>query len=78
MKCNIQGSLSRTGYGIATLNIIKELYKQNVDVTVQSMGDIHINDEKEQQLLQQLINKQFYYDAPSIKIWHQFDLPTRP
>lgn len=78
MECNIMGPLNQLGYGVVATNIIHELSKKNVRVNAFSIGnniDIH---QIYHQTLQNALNnnKTFSADAPTIKIWHQWDLST--
>ncbi len=71
--------LGGTGYGIASINIYKELLKQ-LDVCLFPIGSPSIDNKEDAFLIQQGVDKQkfFDYDAPCLKIWHQFDLALRP
>lgn len=77
-KLNIFGSLSRTGYGISTLNIAKALHKQGVDISVLAMGNANVNDAEEKALVEEWLAKGQMLDtsAPCLKIWHQNALHT--
>jgi glycosyltransferase involved in cell wall biosynthesis len=79
MNLNLFGSLSRTGYGIATLNIAKALYALGVDITITPIGGIYINNEEEHNFVQRSIKAAKFLNntSPCLKIWHQFDLSAR-
>lgn len=72
--------LGYTGYGYASLNIVKELHKNNDNICVLPIGQPNIDNEKDALIIKQYLDniENVPYDAPSLKIWHQFDLLTRP
>jgi hypothetical protein len=75
MNININCPIGGTGYGIAALNIIKELNKQS-KVSLFHMGNPIIDNQSDYDIIAECINRQadFDYNAPFLKIWHQFDL----
>lgn len=77
-KLNISCPINKTGYGVASLNIIKELHKI-YDLSFFSLGGIYVENQPDHDLIKQLLNKQISFDcnANYLKIWHQFDLATR-
>ena len=88
MKTNqllLHAPIGYTGYGVAGWNIARELYRQQFDLYVKPImvGQLtpkHIfplEDEKDQEIMQKLCFRQFNPKAPTVKIWHQFDLDTR-
>lgn len=77
---NINCPIGKTGYGITSLNIIKQLYLLDVDVSLFPMGStMELNGEEEKPIIQKMINRIVDYDpsAPFLKIWHQHDLAMR-
>lgn len=70
--------LGGTGYGIASLNIYKELSKQ-LNVSLFPIGGGNVDNAEDAKILQIGVDKQqsFDYNAPCLKIWHQFDLALR-
>lgn len=78
MNINISSPINRTGYGIASLNIIKELSKNN-NISYFPIGQPMVDNENDYSLISQLYNNSFILDpnAPYIKIWHQFDLAQK-
>jgi len=76
MELNVSCSLSQTGYGIASLNILKELDGLGWDIAVVPKGKPFANTEAEAHLITKWMNKgkYFHHDAPHLNIWHQFDL----
>ena len=76
MKINLKCAINSLGYGITGMNVLKHLLKRNIEVAHFPIGFnnpetyddvIYLNKGTE--------NKQhFGYDAPCLKIWHQFDM----
>jgi glycosyltransferase involved in cell wall biosynthesis len=88
MKINqllLHSPIGYTGYGVVGWNIARELYKQQFDLYVKPImvGQLtpqHIfplEDPQDQQIMQELCFRYFNSKAPTVKIWHQFDLDTR-
>lgn len=78
MNLNLQCPINQLGYGIVSINIFKELIKQN-SVSLWPIGPIDCDEE----LILPLKNSIFsasYFDknAPSLKIWHQWDMALNP
>lgn len=67
-----------TGYGIASVNILKYLSKI-YNISLFPVGNPKIETQEEFHVVQNAINNQesFDYNAPCFKIWHQFDLALR-
>lgn len=80
-KINVNCAIGKTGYGITSLNIAKELYNiSDLQVSLFPIGDnLQLNSEKEKPILDQIIanSKNFDHLSPCLKIWHQFDLASR-
>ena len=77
-KINIVCPINQLGYGLFSLNIVKELSKK-LDVFLWCMGEPDCNNE-DFTLINELRKKTTFYDcnAPSLKIWHQNDLSMHP
>ncbi len=78
MNLNLQCPLNQLGYGIVSINIFKELIKQN-SVSLWPIGPIDCDED----LILPIKNSIFsasYFDknAPSLKIWHQWDMALNP
>lgn len=76
LNCPING----TGYGITSLNILKNLKTLDINISLFPIGtNIEFNSEQDKHTIQQsLIESQnFSYNAPCLKIWHQHDLALR-
>lgn len=66
------------GYGVVSLNLLKALFKENVNVALWPIGQIEIHEE-DKEIVQTAINnsKLFNPQAPSLRIFHQFDMGPR-
>lgn len=78
MKINISAPINSTGYGIASLNILKELSKIH-DISLFNIGSASVDSQEDYDFALKLVVNQENFDinAPYIKIWHQFDLAQR-
>lgn len=80
-KINVNCSVGKTGYGITSLNIIKELDKiHDLILSLFPISDsMELNSADEQNFIKKILNnaENFDYKAPTLKIWHQFDLASR-
>jgi len=77
MNINFHAPINWTGYGLASLNIYKSLSKkQDNNISLFPIGGIHIDNHEDAKIIDIGIKNQtsFQYDAPCVKIWHQFDL----
>jgi len=79
MKLNLNAPIGFTGYGVAGINICKQLVANNYDVSLFPIGNINTENQEDTNLMQGLSAKgdSFDYDSPSLKIWHQFDLVNK-
>jgi glycosyltransferase involved in cell wall biosynthesis len=80
-KININCPINGTGYGITSLNIVKALQQQDLDLYLFPIGSkIEVNSEEDSTIIKSLIEKadSFPHNAPCIKIWHQYDLASHP
>lgn len=75
MKINLSCPVNNTGYGLASLNIIKEIANIS-DLTYLPIGQPAVASKEDYDLIFSLLSKKYSidFDAPYIKIWHQFDL----
>lgn len=76
MSIAISCPINNTGYGIASINILKSLYSKNQDVIYFPIGNPGINSEQDHKMIVHMYNRRLKFDinSPYIKIWHQFDL----
>jgi glycosyltransferase involved in cell wall biosynthesis len=79
MNLHVMAPFGYTGYGYASKNIILGLHNSNHHVGLTPIGQPHLESENEASIFQKCITQAdlIPYDAPCIKIWHQFDLLTR-
>lgn len=77
-KLNISCPINKTGYGVASLNITRELNKL-YDLYYFSIGGIAVETQEDYDLIKEVLNKQIKFDCTAnyLKIWHQFDLASR-
>lgn len=77
---NYNSPICLTGYGIVSLNILRELYKiDNNIISYFPMGQPNLQNEYDHKIVSEMFNNRYLFDihAPFIKIWHQFDLGSR-
>jgi glycosyltransferase involved in cell wall biosynthesis len=80
-KINVMCPIGGTGYGITSLNIIKGLRNNGIDVSLFPIGtNFTVNSEQDKQIVHECIkNSSFFeYLAPTLKIWHQNELAIKP
>ena len=77
-KINVNAPINSTGYGIASINILKYL-SSLMETTLFPIGSPAITTQEEFDLYNSLTKNMDYcdVDAPVLKIWHQFDLLTK-
>lgn len=77
-KLNYYAPINQTGYGVCSLNILRELSKK-YDIAFFPIGGISIDNQEDQEIILNTIhmNKKFCPKAPCFKLWHQFDLASR-
>lgn len=75
MYINLVAPINNVSYGIVSLAILKELIKQGYVVSLFPIGPIGLENVEDKQFVQLgLENAKFFNpDAPSVRIWHQFD-----
>jgi glycosyltransferase involved in cell wall biosynthesis len=79
MKINLYSPIGSTGYGNASLNLLKALNKLDIDVCLSLIGSPNIESQENLEVIKKCIHNQETadYNAPCVKIWHQFDLLSR-
>jgi glycosyltransferase involved in cell wall biosynthesis len=80
MNITITCPINLTGYGIVSLNIIKQLDSQNHKVSLFHIGQPEVTNQDDYNIISKLIKEKdqnLDVNAPYLKIWHQFDLYTR-
>lgn len=75
MNINVLSPINQLGYGIASLNIVKNLCIDN-DVSLFVIGQPQITNPEDANIISKVIkNAQLPdFNAPSIRIWHQHDM----
>lgn len=78
MNLQLNCPIGYTGYGYASLNILKALTKEN-KVALFPIGQPNIDNQIDVDIIKQSIENclTIPYDATCVKIWHQFDLMSR-
>ena len=78
MNINYYSPINSTGYGIASLNILKSLHKNN-QVSYFPIGEPAVDNQQDYDTVLSLFHNADTADinAPCVKIWHQFDLMQR-
>jgi glycosyltransferase involved in cell wall biosynthesis len=78
MDLNLMAPVNSLGYGVVSLNLLKALFKENVNVALWPIGQIEIHEE-DREVVQTAINnsKLFNPEAHSLRIFHQFDMGPR-
>jgi len=79
MKISLSAPINDTGYGIASLNIIRELANLDYDISYFALGQPSVHNSQDYDLIKKILHNQDNFDvyAPYLKIWHQFDLAQR-
>ena len=79
MSINLYAAINTTGYGIASLNILKALSEADVDIKYFSIGNPSVTNQTDYDTILDILNNSLDFDpdAPCLKIWHQFDLASR-
>lgn len=79
MDINLYAPINSTGYGIASINILKSLIEEGNKISYFPINNPSVNSQEEYDFIINILNHSFDFDpdAPCLKIWHQFDLSTR-
>ena len=74
-KVNLMAPVNSLGYGVAGLNITKQLSKI-CDVSLFPIGNPEATTQEDADVLQECVNNQESFDAksPCLRIWHQFSM----
>ena len=75
MNINVIGPVNQLGYGIASLNIIKALSKEN-NVSLFMIGQPQVTNQQDADIISKAIknSQRPDFNAPCIRIWHQHDM----
>lgn len=80
LNININCPVGKTGYGITSWNIVRQLHFMDVDVSLFPIGsNLELNGEEEKPIIQKMLSRveDFNPSSPFLKIWHQNDLALR-
>lgn len=80
MNLHLMSPIGYTGYGYTALNILTTLQKLSNNIGLTPIGQPSIDTKQDSIVVQTCMNQTHLipYDSPTLKIWHQFDLLTRP
>jgi len=77
MKVLLEAPLNNLSFGNVSINILKELYKKNIEIGLFPMGDVSVDafslDENLKKYIEDAVNDRFKFlseDIPSLKLWH--------
>jgi len=72
---NLIAPINQLGYGIAALNILKELSKVN-NVSLFPIGPISVTNQDDMDCVKKSLDNSQFFDVkqPCLKIWHQHDM----
>lgn len=79
-KINANCAIGKTGYGITSLNILKNLHSLGSEISLFPIGsNMELNNNEEKTLFEQMLKNSENFDknSPCLKIWHQHDLASR-
>lgn len=79
-KININSPVGKTGYGITSWNIAKQLHLLGIDVSLFPIGNsVELNGRDDQVIAEKMLDRinDFEIKSPFLKIWHQNDLAFR-
>jgi len=72
-------AINRTGYGIASLNILKALYEIDNNISFFPIGGPGVDNKNDYDFVNLIYRNSLTanFEEPCLKIWHQFDLASR-
>lgn len=75
MNINIISPINQLGYGVTSLNIVKELNKHH-NISLFMIGQPQVTNQEDADIISKCIKQSHFFDAnaPCIKIWHQHDM----
>jgi glycosyltransferase involved in cell wall biosynthesis len=79
MRINLQAPVNQLGYGVASLNILKALHKEGVEVSFFPIGQPQVTNQADADAVRKGMETARTFDAqaPCIKIWHQNQMAER-
>jgi len=78
MSINLYAPINTTGYGLASLNILKSMIK-HTDIKYFPIHNPSVTNQEDYDFVLSVLDNSIDFDpdAPTLKIWHQFDLASR-
>lgn len=78
MSINLYAPINTTGYGLASLNILKNILKYT-DIKYFPIHNPSVTNQEDYDFVLSVLDNSIDFDpdAPTLKIWHQFDLASR-
>ena len=76
---NLMAPINKLGYGVAALNILKSLRK-DIEIACFPIGNnIEVSNREDSETVQEALSnrEKFDWEAPCLKIWHEFDMAER-
>ena len=77
MKVLVEAALNNLSFGNVSVNILKQLYKKNIEIGLFPISDINIDafslDQDFKKYLEDAVNSRYKFlseDIPSLKLWH--------
>ena len=77
MKVLVEAALNNLSFGNVSVNILKQLYKKNIEIGLFPISDINIDafslDQDFKKYIEDAVNNRFKFlseDIPSLKLWH--------
>ncbi len=79
MQINLMAPINQLGYGVASLNILKALQAEGVEVSLFPISEPQVTTESDKHAVLRGISIAKFYNpnAPCIKIWHQNQMAER-
>lgn len=79
MRLNLQAPINQLGYGVASLNILKALQAEDVEVSLFPIGQPQVTNQADADAVRRGVEtaKTFDPQAPCLKIWHQNQMAER-
>ena len=77
MKVLVEAALNNLSFGNVSVNILKQLYKKNIEIGLFPISDINIDafslDQDFKKYIEDAVNSRYKFlseDIPSLKLWH--------
>lgn len=79
MNLNLYTPINSLGYGVVGTNIAKSLNDLDINVSLFPIGEVNLASQEDVPIFQQLVKNKdtFDYNAPCLKIYHEFSLADK-